>query len=77
MSQFGLRVALRTVVDVFADVARLGLLTLQSRTQLAVENLFLRKQLALYEIHHVNRRVVTPAAIAGDTRSVRWILMKL
>jgi hypothetical protein len=28
-------------------------------------------------IHHVNRRVVTPAAIADDTRSVRWILMKL
>jgi hypothetical protein len=35
MSQFGLRAALRTVVDALADVARLGLLTLRSRTQLA------------------------------------------
>jgi hypothetical protein len=47
MRRFGLPVAFRTVVDVLADVARLGFLTLRSRTRLAAENLFLRKQLAL------------------------------
>ena len=46
MSQFGLRVALRAVVNVLADVARLAYLTLHSRTRLAAENLFLRKRLA-------------------------------
>jgi putative transposase len=56
MRRFGLRVALRTVVNVIADVARLGLLTLQSRTQLAAENLFLRKQLALYIERQVKPR---------------------
>jgi hypothetical protein len=57
MSQ--LRVALRTVVDVLADIARLGLLTLHSRTQLAAENMFLRKQLALY--------LERPSSRAGPT----------
>jgi len=48
MRRFRLPVAFRTVVDVLADGARLGFLTLHSRAQLAAENLFLRKQLALY-----------------------------
>jgi len=56
MSTFGLRACLRTVVDAFVDVARLGLLTLRSRTQLAAENLFLRKQLALYIERQVKPR---------------------
>jgi len=45
MRRFGLRVALRTVVDVLADIAHFGFLALRSRTQLAAENLFLRTQL--------------------------------
>ena len=56
MSQFGLRAALRTVVDVLADIARLGFLTLHSHTQLAAENLFLRKQLAVYIERQVKPR---------------------
>ena len=48
MHPCSLRVALRAVVKVLADVARFGFLTLHSRTQLAAENLFLRKQLTLY-----------------------------
>jgi hypothetical protein len=48
MHRFGLRVALDTVVDVLGDVARFGFLTQCSRTHLAAENLFLRKQLARY-----------------------------
>jgi hypothetical protein len=63
MSRFGLRAALRTLGDVLADVARLGLLTLQSRTQLAAENLFLRKQLALY----IERQVKPRARGQRDT----------
>jgi hypothetical protein len=35
MSPFGLRVALRTVFDALADVARLGFLTPQSRESFA------------------------------------------
>src|SRR5438093_9892609 len=56
MSQFGLRVTLRTVVDLLADVARFGFLALHSRTQLVAENLFLRKQLALYLERQVKPR---------------------
>ncbi len=48
MRPCGLRVALRAVVKVLADVARFGFLTLHSGTLLAAVNLFLRKQLALY-----------------------------
>ncbi len=43
----GLLIALRAVVNVLADVARFGCLTVRAHTQLAAENLFLRKQLAL------------------------------
>jgi hypothetical protein len=56
MRRFGLHIPFRIVVNVFADVARLGFLTLQSRTQLAAENLFLRKQLALYLERQVKPR---------------------
>jgi hypothetical protein len=56
MSQFGLRGALCTVARVLADIARLGLLTLHSRTRLAAENLFLGKQLALYLERQVKPR---------------------
>ena len=48
MRRFRLPIAFCTVVDVLANVVRLGFLTLHSRAQLAAENLLLRKQLALY-----------------------------
>src|SRR5262249_12170997 len=63
MHRFDLRVAFRTVVDVLADVARLGCLTLHSRAQLAAENLFLRKQLALYLERQVKRRATDATRI--------------
>jgi len=75
MSQFGFRAALCTVVDALADVARLGLLTLRSRTQLAAENLFLRKQLALYlERQAKPRRAdnATRVTLVALSRLVDW-----
>jgi hypothetical protein len=47
MNQFGVRATVRIVVDLVADIGRRGFLTLQSRLELAAENLFLRKQLPL------------------------------
>jgi hypothetical protein len=83
MRRVGLRIAFRTVVDLFADGARLGFLTLQSRAQLAAENLFLRKPLALYlerqvrprrrrrDSHRAGRIVAVGrlASIAGDRQA--------
>jgi hypothetical protein len=46
MSQPAFRLAVRTILRLLADVARLAALMLQSRANLAAENLFLRKQLA-------------------------------
>jgi len=48
--------AVRTASRVLADVGHLGLLALHSRVHLAAENLFLRKQLALYLERQVNPR---------------------
>jgi putative transposase len=56
MSRFSHFAALRTLLAVLADVASLGWLMLQSRTKLAAENLFLRKQLALYIEREVKPR---------------------
>ncbi len=56
MSESVLRVAVRTVLTVLIDVGRLGLLALRSRAHLAAENLFLRKQLALYLERQVKPR---------------------
>src|SRR5262245_17583857 len=56
MSPSALRLVVRTVVRVLADLGRFGLLAAQSRTQLAAENLFLRKQLALYIERQVKPR---------------------
>jgi hypothetical protein len=75
MRRFGLRVAFRTVVDVLADVARLGFLTLHSRAQLAAENLFLRKQLALYLERQVKPRRADDATritLVALSRFVDW-----
>jgi hypothetical protein len=75
MSQVGLRVSLRAIVDVLADVVRLGLLTLRSRTQLAAENLVLRKQLALYIERQVKSRHADHASrvtLVALSRVVDW-----
>jgi putative transposase len=56
MSESTRRVAVRTVLTVLVDVGRLGLLALRSRAHLAAENLFLRKQLALYLERQVKPR---------------------
>src|SRR5262252_8914388 len=75
MRRFGLRVVLRTVVDVVSDGARLGFLTLHSRAQLAAENLFLRKQLALYLERQVKPRRaddVTRITLVALSRFVDW-----
>jgi putative transposase len=47
---------LRTVLCIAADLLRLGLSGLRSHGQLAAENLFLRKQLALYMERQVKPR---------------------
>jgi len=75
MRQFGFRVVPRTVVDLLAGVAHLGFLTFQSRTQLAAENLFLRKQLALYLERQVKPRRADDAtriALVALSRLVDW-----
>ena len=75
MRRFGLPVAFRTVVGMLADVARLGFLTLHSRAELAAENLFLRKQLALYLARQVRPRRAddtTRIALVALSRLVDW-----
>src|SRR5262252_960915 len=56
MSQSALRAAVRTTLSVLIDVGSFGLSALQSRAHLAAENLFLRKQLALYLARQVKPR---------------------
>jgi putative transposase len=75
MSQYALRLAVRTVMRVLADVGRLGLLTLHSRTHLAAENLFLRKHLALCLERQVKPRRADDATrivLVGLSRLVSW-----
>src|SRR5262245_61186480 len=75
MTRFGLRGAGPTVVKVLADLARLGFLTVQSRTRLAAENLFLRKQLALYLDRQVKPRRADDATritLVALSRLVDW-----
>jgi putative transposase len=56
MSPPAFHLAVRTILRVLADVGRLASLMLQSRAKLAAENLFLRKQLALYLERQVKPR---------------------
>jgi transposase InsO family protein len=75
MRRFRLPIAFRTVVDVLANVVRLGVLTLHSRSKLAAENLFLRKQLALYLERQVKPRRADDATritLVGLSRFVDW-----
>jgi hypothetical protein len=43
-------------LNLFADMLRLVILTLRSRKSLAAENLFLRKQLAIYQERGIKLR---------------------
>ena len=63
------RHCLRTVFRAFLDLALLLVLALRSRAQLAAENLFLRKQLALYQ-----ERKVRPRRAKDSTR---WLMATL
>ena len=75
MHRFCLPIAFRTGVDVLANVVRLGVLTLRSRTQLAAENVFLRKQLALYLERQVKPRRADDATritLVALSRFVDW-----
>jgi hypothetical protein len=56
-------------LNLFADMLRLVILTLRSRNSLAAENLFLRKQLAIYQ-----ERGIKPRRISDPTRlTLRWL----
>ena len=59
----------RTIVPVVVDLVRLAVLVAHSRRTLAAENLFLRKQLALFQ-----ERKVKPRR-ADD--STRWMMASL
>ena len=64
-----LRHCLRTAYSAFLDLGQLLLLTVRPRAALAAENLFLRKQLALFQ-----ERKVKPRR-AGD--ATRWLMAAL
>ena len=57
----GLSHAAATALAVFADVGRFLTLCVRSRSALAAENLFLRKQLALYEERKMQPHLATDA----------------
>ena len=59
----------RTIVPVVIDLIRLAILAVHSRRALAAENLFLRKQLALFQERQVKPRR------AND--STRWMMATL
>ncbi len=75
MSRFSFPTAFRAPILLLADVASLAWLMLQSRTKLAAENLFLRKQLALYLEREVKPRRAddaTRVALVALSRLVEW-----
>jgi hypothetical protein len=52
-------------LNLFADLLRFLILTLRSKSSLATENLFLRKQLAFYQERKIKpRRTSHPARLA-------------
>jgi len=56
-------------LNLFADMFRFVILTLRSRSSLAAENLFLRKQLAFYQ-----ERKIRPRRTSHPTRlTLRWL----
>ena len=72
MSRLANHRVVRTLVRVFADVGRFASLMLRSRAHLAADNLFLRKQLALYL-----ERQVKPHRADDATRIARVALSRL
>jgi len=66
---------IRTIARVLADVIRFAASMLRPRAQLAAENLFLRKQLALYVERQVRPRRPDDAirlALVGLSRLIDW-----
>jgi len=66
---------LRTIVAVTRDLASLASSAMRSRAQLVAENLFLRKQLALYQERRVKPRRADDATrviLAGLSRFLEW-----
>ena len=75
MSHSALRRTVRTVLRVAGDVARFASLALQSRASLTAENLFLRKQLALYLERQMKPRRADDATritLVALSRLVNW-----
>jgi putative transposase len=69
------RVLVRTIVRVARDLVSLMSSTMRSRAQLAAENLFLRKQLALYLERQVKPRradAATRIILVGLSRFLEW-----
>jgi putative transposase len=65
----------RTIVAVAGDLVSLASSAMRSRAQLAAENLFLRKQLALYQERRVKPRRgddATRLILAGLSRFLQW-----
>ena len=66
---------LRTILAVTRDLASLARSLMRSRAQLAAENLFLRKQLALYQERRAKPRRADDATrivLAGLSRFLEW-----
>jgi hypothetical protein len=66
---------LRTILSVTRDLASLASSAMRPRAQLAAENLFLRKQLALYQERRVKPRRADDATrliLAGLSRVLAW-----
>lgn len=75
MSESALHAAVRTALRVLVEVGRFGFLALRSRAHLAAENLFLRKQLALYLERQVKPRRADDATritLVALSRLVPW-----
>jgi hypothetical protein len=69
------RLNLRTVLCVLADIMRYASWMLRRRAQLVAENLFLRKQLALYVERQVGPRRADDAirlTLVGLSRFIEW-----
>jgi hypothetical protein len=75
MTQSRSRAAVRTVLRIAGDVLRLVSIAVRSHTQLAAENLFLRKQLALYVERQARPHRVDDAtriALVALSRLIEW-----
>src|SRR5262245_879978 len=75
MIQSACRLAVRTIVFVLGDVVRFASWMLQPRAQLVAENLFLRKQLALYVERKIRPRRAdhaTRLTLVGLSRLIAW-----